>query len=316
MRNVKLLIVGAGAAGMAAALAAAQTFLIYRPESELSDAVLLTEREKTPGGVLRQCIHTGFGLGYFSRNMTGIEYMEAFIQQISDSGISVWCDTSVLEITSDKTALLSGPKTGRVQIAFEHLILATGCYERPLASLGIAGTRPAGIFTAGEAQRLINICHQNIGEQIVILGSGDMGQILARRITLQGKKVIAVIEQKSVCGGNKKNQHDCLEIYNIPVILSSTIIKIHGSKRIIGVTIQNTITKKNTYIPCDALISAIGLIPEQKLIRHLKQDGQLPDWLTLCGNCEHVHTIVDNVSIQGNTAGITSIKKIKEQGLL
>ncbi len=315
MYHVKLLIIGAGAAGMAAALAAEQSLCIHHPEAEPSDAILLVEREKTPGGVLRQCIHTGFGLGYFSRNMTGVEYMDAFTRQLAGSRVSVWCDTSVLEITSDKTAILCGPKTGRILVTFDHLILATGCYEISFWSLGIAGTRPAGIFTAGEAQRLINICHENIGDQIIILGSGDMGQILARRVVLQGKKVIAVIEQRPTCGGNRKNQHDCLEAYNIPVLLSSSIIEIHGRERITDVTIQNSITLQTTDIPCDTLISAIGLIPERKLIRCLEQDGQYPDWITLCGNCEHVHTIVDNVSMQGSTVGISAIKKLKEQGL-
>lgn len=316
MKHVKLLIVGAGAAGMAAALAAEQAFLTDHSEKQISDSILLVEREKTPGGVLRQCVHRGFGLGYFSKSMTGIEYMNIFTEQLKNSNLPVWCDTSVLEITPDQKAILSGPQTGRISISFDHLILSTGCYERPLSSLGIPGTRPAGIFTAGEAQRLINICHQSIGNHVIILGSGDMGQILARRVTIQGKKIIAVIEQKSVCGGNKRNQRNCLEDYHIPVVLSSTIVQIHGSERITGITVEHTITKETTYLPCDTLISAIGLIPEQRLIRHLRRDVVLPDWITLCGNCEHVHTIVDNVSMQGNAAGITAVTKLKEQGLL
>lgn len=310
MQHVKVLIIGAGAAGMAAALAAEEALHTYFPEEHPQDAILLVEREKTPGGVLRQCVHSGFGQGYFSKDMTGVEYMNAFTDRLACSDVSVWCDTSVLEITPDRTAVLIGPSIGRIQLSFDQLILATGCYERPFTSLGIAGTRPAGIFTAGEAQRLVNICHKNVGEQIVILGSGDMGQILARRMALQGKKVIAVIEQKDTCGGNKKNRQECLAAYNIPVLVSSTIIQIHGAERITGVTVQNTRSKEETFIACDTLISAIGLIPERKLVRHLEQNGNFPDWITLCGNCEHVHTIVDNVTVQGQTAGITAVQKI------
>lgn len=310
MHHVKVLIVGAGAAGMAAALAAEESLHTHFPEEHPQDAILLVEREKTPGGVLRQCIHSGFGQGYFSKDMTGVEYMNAFTARLKKSQISIWCDTSVLEISNNKTALLSGPEIGCIKLSFDQLILATGCYERPFASLATAGTRPAGIFTAGEAQRLINICHKNIGEQIIILGSGDMGQILARRMTLQKKNVLAVIEQRNTCGGNKKNQQDCLKAYHIPVLLSSTIVLIHGTGRICGITVRNTKTGEETYIGCDTLISAIGLIPERKLIRHLTTDGMFPDWITLCGNCEHVHTIVDNVTLQGEQAGITAVQKL------
>lgn len=304
MHKVRLLIIGAGAAGMAAALAAEKEF------KDTKEQILLVERDAAPGGVLKQCIHQGFGLSYFHQDMTGVEYMQAFREKLSHSSIRILCDTSVQKITAQKTATLCGPQTGCIDVAFDQLILATGCYERPFASLGISGTRPSGIFTAGEAQRLINICHKNIGERIVILGSGDMGQILARRVSIQGKQVIAMIEQQSTCGGNRKNRHDCLEAYHIPVLLSSTITRIHGTGHITGVTVQNSSTKEETYISCDTLISAIGLIPERSLIRHLEQDGQYPDWITLCGNCEHVHTIVDHATMQGENAGKEIAKKL------
>ncbi|MGN0512604.1 MAG: NAD(P)/FAD-dependent oxidoreductase [Lachnospiraceae bacterium] len=310
MLNTKLLIVGGGAAGMAAALAAKEVLCQQLPNENPREFITLLERENTPGGVLKQCIHHGFGLAYFSENLTGVEYMNRFTTQLAQSNINLLPETSAIRVFPDKTMLISGPHTGQATIAFEHLILATGCYERAFQSLTTAGTRPSGIYTAGEAQYLINCRHKNIGERIVILGSGDMGQILARRLTLEGKKVLAVIEQNPVCGGLAKNRLDCLEKYKIPVILSSTISMVHGEERITGVTVQNIHTAEGSLIPCDALVCAIGLIPERRILHHVTDNDTLPNWITLCGNCHHVHKIVDQVTLQAQEAGKAAMEAI------
>ncbi len=310
MFDSPLLIVGGGAAGMAAALSARKRFSELAPGTDVGNLVTLLERESVPGGVLKQCIHRGFGLTRFSSNLTGIEYMHRFTGPFKRSGVRFLPDTTALEVCPDRTLLAVGPKTGRCRISFEHLILASGCYERPFQSLTAAGTRPAGIYTAGEAQYLINCCHAEIGERAVILGSGDMGQILARRMVLKGKGVVALIEQESVCGGLSKNRRDCLDKYQIPVILSSTIVCVHGEGRITGVTVRNIITGEERLIFCDTLISAVGLIPEKRILPECWQDGDLPDWISLCGNCHHVHKIVDSVTLQAEEAGGLAAEKI------
>jgi NADPH-dependent 2,4-dienoyl-CoA reductase/sulfur reductase-like enzyme len=310
MINSPILIVGGGAAGMAAALSARKRLSELLPGGEAGNCITVLERESEPGGVLRQCVHHGFGLTRFSSDLTGMEYMQRFAGPFAASGISFLPDTSALEAYPDKTLLAVGPKTGRCRIHFEHLILASGCYERSFQSLTAAGTRPSGIYTAGEAQYLINRCHAGIGEEAVILGSGDMGQILARRMILEGKKVLAVIEKNSVCGGLLKNRRDCLEKYRIPVILSSTIASVHGEGRLAGVTVRNIRTKEEKYISCDTLISAVGLIPERRILKGLGQDGRLPDWISLCGNCHHVHKIVDSVTLQAEETGKAAAEKL------
>lgn len=295
---------------MAAALSAKKKFSRLLPGEEVKRYITLLERESAPGGVLRQCVHRGFGLVRFSADLTGIEYMRRFTGPFAGSGIRFLPDTSALEVFPDQTLLAVGPGIGRRRISFEHLILASGCYERSFQSLTVAGTRPSGIYTAGEAQYLINCCHAAIGERAVILGSGDMGQIIARRMVLEGKKVLAVIEQNSVCGGLLKNRRDCLEKNRIPVILSSTIVSVHGEGRLEGVTVRNIRTGEEMRIVCDTLISAVGLIPERRILKGLWQDGTLPDWITLCGNCRHVHKIVDSVTLQAEEAGAAAAEKI------
>lgn len=259
--------------------------------------------------MLRQCVHRGFGLVRFSSDLTGIEYMQRFTEPFAGAGIRFLPDTAAVNVYPDRTLVAVGPRTGRCRISFEHLILASGCYERSFQSLRAAGTRPSGIYTAGEAQYLINCCHAGIGERAVILGSGDMGQILARRMVLEGKEVVAVVEQKSVCGGLLKNRRDCLEKNRIPVFLTSTIVCVHGEGRVTGVTVRNLSTGEETLIPCDTLISAVGLIPEQRIVKGIRRNGRLPCWVTLCGNCHHVHKIVDSVTQQGEEAGAAAVEK-------
>lgn len=316
MINSPILIVGGGAAGMAAALSARKRLSELLPGETAEEKITVLERESVPGGVLRQCVHHGFGLTCFSADLTGIEYMRRFTEPFAESGISFLPDTSALKVYPDKTLLAVGPGTGRCRISFDCLILASGCYERSFQSLDVAGTRPSGIYSAGEAQYLINCCHADIGKEAVILGSGDMGQILARRMILEGKKVIAVIEKNSVCGGLLRNRRDCLEKYRIPVILSSTIVRVHGEGRLAGVTVRNSGTGEERYIPCDTLISAVGLIPEQRILKGLRQDGNLPDWISLCGNCHHVHKIVDSVTLQAEETGAAVAEKLFSDGFI
>ena len=295
---------------MAAALSAKKRFSELLPGEDAGRYITLLERESAPGGVLRQCVHRGFGLIRFSEDLTGIEYMNRFSGPFAGSGIRFLPDTAALEVFPDRTLLAVGPGIGRRRLSFDHLILASGCYERSFQSLTAAGTRPSGIYTAGEAQYLINCCHAEIGERAVILGSGDMGQILARRMVLEGKKVLAVVEQNSVCGGLLKNRRDCLEQNRIPVLLSSTIVSVHGEGRLEGVTVRNIRTGEETRMACDTLICAVGLIPERRILKGLLRDGTLPDWVTLCGNCRSVHKIVDSVTLQAEEAGAAAAERI------
>lgn len=284
MTTYKLLIVGGGAAGMAAALEAKRIGV---------DSVCLCERSEGLGGVLPQCIHKGFGLGYFNEDLTGPEYAQRFMKQMDSADITLRLSTTVLAITPEKTALISS-RSGMEYVAFDKMILATGCRERSIGTLPITGSRPAGIYTAGSAQRMVNLHHWDIGNNIVILGSGDIGMIMARRLKLKGKNVIALIEQSDCLGGLERNRRSCIEVLKIPVRLSSTITKLHGWPRLTGITVKSSDEEYD--IACDTLITAVGLIPEQELLRPYRSDR--PPWLRLCGNCDKVHGIVDSVSFQ------------------
>lgn len=295
MDNVKktdILIVGGGAAGMAAALAAA----------ERGRSVLLAERSPILGGVLPQCIHHGFGNGWFGEDISGPEYAQRFVRMIEHSPVELLTDTMVLRLDPDKTALLSSTG-GLTRVAFDHCILATGCRERPMGALFSGGTRPAGIFTAGQAQKLVNLGGYDVGDNIVILGSGDIGQIMARRFSLLGKKIVAMIEIRDTLGGMARNQKECIQAFNIPVILSATVDEVLGTGRIEGVMVRHLRDNRRERLDCDTLVTALGLIPERELVRHLEENGHYPPWLSLCGNCEHVHEIVDSVTMQAQRLG-------------
>lgn len=285
-----LLIIGAGAAGMAAAISAV--------DCGVRD-VLVVDRNDRPGGILPQCIHNGFGLGRFRQDLTGPEYAARYIEMFERSGARLRLNTFVLELRSDKSALLSGPD-GVEWVDFRACVLATGCRERPIGALQVSGTRPAGVFTAGTAQKMVNLGGWELGKEIVILGSGDIGMIMARRFTLTGCHVKAIVEISDHLGGLVRNQRNCVERFNIPVITSSTVTKIHGEGRICGVTVKNLADGAEQYIPCDTLVTAVGLIPERELVDGLEP---LPDWLRLCGNCESIHEIVDSVSSQAESVG-------------
>jgi len=283
MEHFELLVVGGGAAGMAAALRA----------DERGMSVLLAERADRLGGILPQCIHSGFGLGYFGEDLTGPEYAARFIEKIEKSRVKVLLDTMVLRLGEDKTALLSGSR-GLCEFSFDRCILAAGCRERPIGALPVHGARPAGIFTAGAAQKMVNIGHYDIGSRIVILGSGDIGQIMARRFTLMGKNVVAVVEKEPQLGGLARNRRNCIEAYNIPVILNATVEQVLGSGRINGVIIRDLPSGECRRLDCDTLVTAVGLIPERELADNIGE----PQWLNFCGNCDHIHEIVDAATMQ------------------
>ncbi len=283
MERYDILIIGGGAAGMAAALAA----------EARGARVILAERSVYLGGILPQCIHHGFGLGYFGEDLTGPEYAARFVERMERTNIDVRLETTVAELREDKTALLVSHR-GAEDIAFGGCILCSGSRERTLASRTVAGTRPAGILTAGTAQKLINLAYMDIGDDILIVGSGDIGQIMARRLRILGKRVVAMVEQRGELGGMARNRRDCIEAYDIPVILNATVETVLGAGRVSGAVIRHLDTGEQETLECGTVITALGLIPERELTAGL---GEVP-WLRCVGNCDYIHEIVDTVSAQ------------------
>lgn len=282
--STDLLVIGGGAAGLSAALSAA----------EQGQSVLLAERETELGGILNQCHHQGFGRGQFGDGLTGPAYARELIRPVERSAIRVQTGMTALQIYPDRLALFSG-REGLLRVRFLRCILAVGCRERTIASLPMAGTRPSGVFTAGTAQKLMNIGRYSIGTEVIILGSGDIGQIMARHLVLTGKHVVAMIEQNDAPGGLLRNQKECLEAYRIPVVLGTTVDELLGVGRISGVMARELKTGRRWPISCDTLITALGLIPDQALCEPLIKAGALPRWLKLAGNCSYVHDMVESV---------------------
>lgn len=297
MERFDVLVIGGGAAGMAAAAAAA----------EAGGAAALVEREPALGGILRQCLHRGFGRTVFGADVSGPEFAEYWIRRVGASGAAVFTDTCVISLDRDRTALLSGP-AGCRRIGFHTCILAAGCYERTVESLPAAGTRPAGIYTAGTAQALMNLGHYSVGNRIVILGSGDVGQIMARQFAQAEKEVVCLIEQRGSLGGLARNRRDCIEAYRIPVRLRTALEEICGRARINGVIVRDLDTGRREMLECDALVTAIGLIPDRTLCRSLHAP-EMPAWLKLCGNCDYVHDMVDNVIKEASALGAEALRK-------
>lgn len=287
--KTELLIVGAGAAGMAAALSAW--------DAGCRDILLVDRRERL-GGILPQCLHQGFGLTQYGTELTGPEYTARLVQRLEKTGVRLSFGTEVLEIRGDKSAILSDYR-GLIDLHFERLILASGCRERSIGSLPVAGTRPAGVFTAGQAQEMMNLRGLELGNEILILGSGDLGLIMARQFALAGKHVIAVVEREEHYGGMARNFHRCIEQYSIPIKYRTTVTEIHGTGRIIGVTLRKLYTGEERFASCDTLITALGLIPERELVRKLGD----PDWLFLAGNCHRVHDLVDSAVAEAERIG-------------
>jgi len=309
-----LVIIGGGPAGMSAAVAA------Y--ESGIKDIIIL-ERDENLGGILQQCIHNGFGLHKFGEELTGPEYAWRYEQKVRELNIPVKLNTMVLDITEDKVITATNCEDGLFQIQAKAIILAMGCRERAKGALNIAGYRPAGIYSAGTAQKFVNIKGYMPGKNVVILGSGDIGLIMARRMTLEGAKVNAVCELMPYSGGLARNIEQCLNDFNIPLRLSHTVVEIHGKERVEGVTIakvdenRRPIEETKEFIPCDTLLLSVGLIPENELTRSagieisgitngavVDQDRQTSiEGVFACGNVLHVHDLVDFVSEEAEIAG-------------
>ena len=287
--KTELLIVGAGAAGITAALSAW--------EAGCRD-VLLVDRREQLGGILPQCLHEGFGLTQYGMELTGPDYTERITEKLAQTGVRLALGTEVLTVRGDKTAVLSD-RSGLTELHFERLILTAGCRERTIGSLPVAGTRPAGIFTAGQAQEMMNLRGQDVGREVLILGSGDLGLIMARQFVLAGKHVIAVVEKESRCGGMARNYHRCIEPYQIPIRFRTTVAAIHGEGRISGVTLRHLDSGAEEFLPCDTLVTALGLIPERELVRGLGDS----DWLFLAGNCRRVHDLVDSAVAEAEAIG-------------
>lgn len=289
-KNYEIVIIGAGVAGIAAARAAYE---------EGCHSILMIDARKKMGGILCQCTHRGFGL-----ELTGPEYVERLLDGFPEE-IGIWLDTTVLSVTEEKNIVVSGSGTGIQKIAFEQLILAAGCLEIPLGFLPIAGTRPEGIYTAGQMQEMVNNCGILPEEPVVILGSGDLGLIMAQQLTEKGVFVAAVIEQRDTCGGFTRNQN-CIRSGKVPLFCSSTITELYGAKRLRAVKIQNKDTKEETQIPCRSLLVAAGLRPDRSLLDDFGYP--YPEWIHLCGNCKKVHPMVDAVVKEGREAGISAYK--------
>lgn len=321
MRNVDVAVVGGGPAGLAAALAAHKAG---------ARSVLVLERDAFPGGILQQCIHNGFGLHYFGQELTGPEYAQRFIDEVEKiDSIEVMLNTMVLSIDADKRLTAVSSENGMVRVQAKAVVLAMGCRERTRGALNIPGTRPAGVYTAGCAQRLVNMEGMMPGRRVVILGSGDIGLIMARRMVWEGAKVEMVCEIMPYSSGLNRNIVQCLEDNGIPLHFNTTVVDIHGKERVEGVTIAEVdpatrAPKMETarFVPCDTLLLSVGLIPENELT---KGTGAQMDRVTsgaqvdaerqttvpgifACGNVLHVHDLVDNVSEEAAIAGENAAK--------
>lgn len=297
-----ILTVGSGAAGMAAAAAA----------SASGASVIVADEKAVPGGVLMQCVHRGFGLGRYGKEMSGPEYSEEESRRFMDSPAVYLSGCRVLSISPDRTALVSSSE-GLSTISFSECILATGCTERPLWSLPVSGTRPEGIYTAGEAQEMIELGGYDMGNKVFILGSGDIGQIMARRFVQLGKTVVCMAEISDHLGGMKRNQEECIEAFDIPVVLNSTVTEVHGFPALTGVTLHHLDSGEDELVECDTLITALGLEPDRSLAENLEHDGSYPSWLHFCGNADFVHEIADSASAQGEKLGMSIAQKLYGQ---
>lgn len=307
-------VIGAGPAGLAAAIEARRNG---------AEKVIVLERDFEAGGILNQCIHNGFGLHYFKEELTGPEYAERFVRQLGETDIELKLDTMVLSLNGQKRIRAVNPYDGGIDIEAGAVILAMGCRERPRGSLGIPGTRPAGIFTAGTAQRYVNMEGCMVGKKVLILGSGDIGLIMARRMVLEGAEVMACVELMPYSAGLKRNIVQCLDDFDIPLYLSSTITEVRGKHRVRSAVISR-VDKDRKPIPgtqkeieCDTILLSVGLIPENELSKEagIEMDGRTKGPIVYenmetscpgifaCGNVAQVHDLVDFVTMESIRAG-------------
>lgn len=293
MESCDLFIVGAGAAGLSAARAAAE---------QGCKSILLADRMPEPGGILRRCIHDGFGA-----EQTGPEYIHELMAGFPKNISFLW-NTSVLSVDENRSAVLSSPEYGFKKIHFKHMILASGCSEIPMGSLDIAGTRPKGIYTAGELQQDMNLRGMMPEGPAVVLGSGDVGLIVAWQLIKSGVEIKALVEKKDACAGLARNRRR-LEEYKLPIQKETTVSRVFGEEHLEGVNIRNLRTGEETYIPCRTLVIAAGLRTDRSLVQNLEPQP----WLQLCGNCRRIHSVVEGVVQEGRQVGIAACEKLREE---
>lgn len=323
-RYIDVAVIGAGPAGLSAAVSASRAG---------AKRVAVFEREPFCGGILNQCIHNGFGLHYFGQELTGPEYGQRFIDMAISCGVELITGATVLSFSPQRVLTAVSPKEGLCVYKAGAIILAMGCRERTRGAIGLPGARPAGVFTAGCAQKLMNIYGYNIGKRVVILGSGDIGLIMARRLTWEGAQVLAVLEIMPYCTGLKRNIVQCLEDNNIPLRLMHTVTAVHGHGRVEGVSVSAVDSNKKPiegtqeYIECDTLLLSVGLIPENELADEagieldpvtggavVDQDRQTSiDGIFACGNALHVHDLADNASFEAEIAGCSAAAFIHKE---
>jgi len=318
-REIDVAVIGAGPAGLAAAIKA---------KEEGAESVVILERAEELGGLLSQCVHNGWGLLYFNEDLTGPQYAARFIEKANDLKVGYQLESMVIGMSADRELVAVSIKEGHLRFKPKAVVLAMGCRERTAFNIGIPGTRPAGLFTAGTCQRFVNIEGFLPGERIVILGSGDIGMIMARRLTLEGAKVEAIVEILPYIGGLVRNQVQCVRDFNIPLLLEHTVSNIHGEKRIEAVTISKVDSNREPIpgtekrIECDTLLTSVGLIPENELslmagveldpitggpIVDESRQTNIPG-IFAGGNCVHVNDLVDNVSWEAELAGASAAR--------
>jgi NADPH-dependent 2,4-dienoyl-CoA reductase/sulfur reductase-like enzyme len=324
MKKYDVIVIGAGPGGLAAACEA------YRNGAE---KVLVVERDRVPGGILNQCIHNGFGLHYFKEELTGPEYAGRFIDMLNATSAELMLDTMVLHISENREVTMINPREGCFTVQADAVVLTMGCRERTRGAIGIPGTRPAGVFTAGAAQRYVNIEGYMVGKKVVILGSGDIGLIMARRMTLEGAKVAACVELMPYSNGLNRNIVQCLNDFGIPLYLSHTITEIRGDRRVEGVVVSKVdergkpVPGTERFFDCDTVLLSVGLIPENELSREAgieldprtkgpvvyeNMETSIPG-IFACGNVVHVHDLVDFVTAESQRAGKAAAEFCREK---